>query len=451
MKIGIIGGGSLHVVAQTREVLKLREIVPDAEIVLQDIDADRVAAVAQLLRWTPEIAGTGVTVRTTAEPDEAIEGADFVQVIARPWSGEMQARSDRICLDHGVIGSDNLSVGGALLALRSGPFVLDVARRTERLAPDATLLIFTNPVPILVNLVRRGTDLRTIGICEGQANHCWDLSRMMNWPEYCWDFDVEAAGINHFSWILKMRLSGRDFFPEFDRKIRREGIDFDALRTDPLYEHLLVVLPQMEHAYKEFGTLLFSSEPDGLPHLCFYRETVERKRAARKGFSAEAERARRRQDRQEVLALAREEPEPEFWSDPEAPRWRGYPHRKVATNALVIQGLRGHEPVHVTATRLNEGAVEGFPDDVAMEYTLRLAEGRMEKADTYRLPRVAVGVTRMLAEHQSYVADAILEESPRLFRHGVYAYPLCRDRRATEALLADLLEANGEELPPFML
>ncbi len=451
MKIGIIGGGSLHVVGQTREVLKLGEIVQDGEIVLQDIDADRAGVVAHLLRHAPEFAGAGVTVRTTADPDEAVEGADFVQVIARPWSGALQAVSDRISVEHGLIGSDNLSVGGAFLALRSGPFVLDVARRIERLAPDATLLVFTNPVPILVGLVRRATGVRAIGICEGQANHCWDLSRMMNWPRYCWDFDVEAAGINHFSWVLKMRLGGRDFFPEFDRKLREEGIDLDALRSDPIHRHLVVYLPQIEYAWKEFGALLFSSEPDGLPHLCFYREAVERAGARMKPADPAAARTRRERAREEVLALGRTEPEPAFWTDPSAPKWRRYPHFKVATNALIIKGLRGAEPVQVTATAMNHGAVEGFPDDAAMEYTMRFADGRVEPADTYRLPRAAVGITRMLVEHQSYVADAVLEESPRLFRHGIYAYPMCRDRAATEALLADLVEANREELPAFML
>jgi len=86
MKIGYIGGGSLRVLSEVRALMGLQGVMSGCEIALFDHDEPRVNAMATLLRKAPEIK-TGRRTRCGGiVPDKTIEGADFVEITARPWS-----------------------------------------------------------------------------------------------------------------------------------------------------------------------------------------------------------------------------------------------------------------------------------------------------------------------------------------------------------------------------
>ena len=140
----------------------------------------------------------------------------------------------------------------------------------------------------------------------------------------------------------------------------------------------------------------------------------------------------------------------DFW-EKECPGWLKPQPFKASTGARVIKGLATDAPETMATSYRNQGAIEGFPDDAIMEYSTRYVSGRIEPHATYRLPPVVNGLTHMLVEHQTLVMDAIVREDPALFRRGIYAYPLCRSRQRTEALIREIVEANREELPAFML
>ena len=459
MKIVYVGGGSFRVVAVVRELLRLREVAAGCEVALWDPDRPRVEAMANLLGQAPEMDGLGATVTCPTDLDAALAGADFVEVTACPWRWDTFGASCRVCEDHGWIGSDNLSPNGAYLALRGGPMVLDVARRLERLAPAAVMLLFSNPIAILTSVVLAGTAIRAVGICGGEANHGYDLSRMMGWRPYRFDFEVEVAGVNHLSWIKALRLDGRDFYPALAERLRAP-LDYGWLETDPdagwLRGHIEEMFERMTAVYRLTGAMLFSSEGDGLPHVFCYPETVERARAARPRADPAAEAVRARAGRRDAVAafcrLVSGRLAPTFWTDPAGPRWRGPEIPRPAPSVRIIRGLRTGRAETVTASYRNQGAIRGFADEAVVEYTMRVSRGGLAPTAGYphALPPGAVGVTQGLAAHQALVARAILSEDRRTFEQALWEYPMCRDRRAVASFMKAMAEANRGELPAWM-
>lgn len=465
MKVAYFGGGSFRVLPEVRQILK-HEIGQKLDVALYDFSRERGEAMAALIRKSPEFQGTGANIVYTNNLDRALDGADFVEMTACPWSGPAYAESCATCNDFGWTGSDNISINGAFLAARGIPIVLDMARRLEKCSPKATMICFTNPIAILTAAINRHTKIRAIGYCAGMGNHFHNISYMMKWPNYNWDLVAECAGMNHFSWILSLKLHGKDFLPTVDRAMR-EGIDWNWLKRIGNYSYLRYQLAREVYCWTTFGAMLYSSEPDGLPHLAFYDEELALQMANRKPGQPRPKFRRPRKAApgrnanspivQEFIDLSRMDLPAEAWTEP-VPGWASKPHSNFLNpynyTALgpvrLMRALKGHTTEAFAASYFNNGAIAGFPDDAIMEYTCVFSKKGIGHKRTYTLPPATVGVTRSLVEHQTLIADSIATNDRQMFLQSLYAYPLCRSKAKAEAFMKRMIEINKPELPKFL-
>ena len=452
MKVTFIGGGSFRVVGEFRELLKIPNMMQDGEVALYDLDRKRVEAMAKVIQQAPEAKGMNVSVSAPEDLDTALEGATFVEVTPAPWNWDLHTRSCRVCIDHDLMASDNLSPNGAYLALRGGPMVLDIARHMEKVTPNATMLIFTNPVPILAGVVNHGTSIRAIGICAGQRGHFWDVARAMGWEPPCYDLEADVAGVNHMSWIVGLRLHGKDILPELDARFGN-GVDIDGLiKNDPDWGHMGDTFLNVIHAHHACGHMLFSLEGDGLPHFNSYQEYVGKRKDYKPQDDGRSS-AHRKTGVEKLIALASRDLPDDFWTSREGPGWRSDFHARTATGMRVMKGLATDKPEEVPASYLNNGAVNNIPDDIVIEYTLRCANGEIGTSDRYpySLPPGTYGVSRALLEHQTLAGNAVIEESSRTFTQAIYEYPMCRNVQNVKSFMKEMLEVNRAEMPAWML
>lgn len=461
MKIAYFGGGSFRVLPELREVLG-NEIGQNLQVALYDFNRDRGEAMAALIRKCPEFKGTGTNVVYTNNLDQALEGADFVEMTACPWTGPAYGASCTTCNDFGWTGSDNLSINGAFLAARGVPIVLDMAHRLEKLSPSATMICFTNPIAILATAINRHTRIRAVGVCGGMPNHVHNISYFMKWPDYNWDLVAECAGINHFSWIQSLQLNGKDFMGEVDR-VMRAGIDYEWLKRISNYSYLRYQFEREVYCWTTFGAMLYSSEPDGLPHLAFYDEELEMQMRGRKPFSsppaAPAAPAQKYSNpmAEEFVRLSKTDLPPEAWASP-TPTWgpvqhHGFlrrDHYKGNAPVRIMRGLQGHSEEALAASYLTHGAIEGFPADATMEYTCVFNKNGIGHKRTYKMPPATVGVSQALVEHQTLVADSIATNDRHMFLQALYAYPMCRSKSRAEKFMDKMIEINRAELPKFL-
>jgi 6-phospho-beta-glucosidase len=111
-------------------------------------------------------------------------------------------------MEHGLAGQETTGPGGAAMALRTVPVVLDYARTVERIAPEAWFINFTNPAGVITQALLNYTDVRAIGICDTPVELFHRISEAMNVPYSECEFDY--AGLNHLGWVTRVRVCGED-------------------------------------------------------------------------------------------------------------------------------------------------------------------------------------------------------------------------------------------------
>ena len=132
LKIAVVGGGSTYTPELVEGFEARRDRMPIDELVLLDIDAERLAIVGGLaqrmldrLDWTGRLTCTG-------DRDAAIDGADFVLIQLRVGGQAARLVDETLPPTFGVIGQETTGAGGFAKALRTVPLVLELAELTAR-------------------------------------------------------------------------------------------------------------------------------------------------------------------------------------------------------------------------------------------------------------------------------------------------------------------------------
>ncbi len=219
-RIVFIGAGS---VVFTRnllgDILAFPELA-DAEIVLHDIDADRLATAERLAHQVARQLGTTPTVRAELDRRRALVGADFVINSVQVAGHEATLRDYRLPLSYGLrqtIG-DTLGIGGIIRTLRTAPVVLGLGNDMAELCPDAWLLNYTNPMAMICWLVYAGTPTRNVvGLCHSVQGTSAMLAELAG--EAIDDVTFLGAGINHQAFILRLERDGVDLYPRVNAAI----------------------------------------------------------------------------------------------------------------------------------------------------------------------------------------------------------------------------------------
>ena len=448
MKIVFFGGGGLRTLPLVRSMLACVPGMQDGHIYLYDINAQRIETMGQMIRKSPEFAACDCTVAWGTNLDEALPGADLVYASFRAGSGSSWSLSSLASQRHGFIASDQIAPSGAFLSLMGGGIVLDCARAMEKHCPDAWLCIRANPVPVLSAVVNNHTNIRALGICDGFTNHMWDLSRLMGRDELDLGYDVDVAGVNHASFILRGSYHGEDLFTVLERYIGpnwkppkwgHKGYTIDVRE---------LALRKMIELYERFGVTSFSNEFDGIAHF-WYEEALEFEAKARqdhpKPDTKQPTPTQRSQQHQsngdrEFEELARSEVSEEYWQNQER-----LDHQLPVR---IAQALGGAGRQKIVSSHPSGGRVAGFKERTVLEYSQYLSPEGLELVPDLHVPDAFHGLISSLATHQTLLGDAIATEDPRVLYHALYAYPVKHNSQHLRQLWRELLEINKDEISP---
>ena len=418
MKVAVIGGGSTYTPELIEGFGLRRDVLPVQELVLHDIDRERLDVVGGLAgRILSKLEHPGRLTLTT-DREQAIEGADFVLVQLRVGGLAARLRDETIPARFGCIGQETTGPGGFAKALRTVPVVLGIAEDTARLGADgAWLLDFTNPAGLVTQaLIDHGH--RAIGLCNIPIGFQRMLARELGVaPE---QVQLEHVGLNHLSWERRVMVDGVD----------RLGELIDGF-ADQLGEE--VDMPgELVRLYRAIPSYY-------LRYFHFTAEMVEKQRSERSRADEVMEIER------DLLEMYRD---PTLDVKPKLLEQRGGAFYSEAAAMLVESLHTDRGDVQVVNVR-NDGAIPNLAGDAVVEVACRIDAAGATPLPVEPLAPEMLGLVEQVKAYERLTVAAATSGDRDLALKALMANPLSSDYRAAVPLLEALLEANRDYLPAF--
>lgn len=232
-KLIFLGAGSVEFTRQLLADLYRFDDLPPLEVVLHDIDADRLAVALGTAEQVASRFGRETRITATLDRRAALAGADFVINMIQVGGIDATRIDLEVPARAGIrqtIG-DTTGVGGVFRALRTFPVLSAVAKDMREVCPNAVFLNYTNPMAMNVwwmSVV--APDIRTYGLCHSVYWTVNDLCELVGVPLEGTHF--RAAGVNHQAWLTEWSRDGESLYPllreriaadpELERRVRVE-------------------------------------------------------------------------------------------------------------------------------------------------------------------------------------------------------------------------------------
>jgi len=228
-KIVLIGAGSFSFGTMTvRDLLEAPEM-RGSEIVLVDLNEERLDRMYRLARRLNETWQGEMKITATTDRREALPGADIVVgAVERNryplWQLDIEIPRKHGCGDlYGETGGP----GGFFHTLRQVPLLLEIAQDIEELCPDAWFVNMSNPESRLTLALTRYTNVKTVGVCLGAYITRRNLaSVVLKLPEEEVDVKAAASTIATGCWNCATRVQARTStrpWPRRSRMLTRPG------------------------------------------------------------------------------------------------------------------------------------------------------------------------------------------------------------------------------------
>ncbi len=271
MKVVIIGAGSTFGSRLSVDILSREALEPGCTIALCDTDAKKLKTVQTYVQKV--IDGNDLTATVAAHTDrkEVLKDADFVVLAVsiggpayydEPYESEMS-----IPKKYGVLQTvgDTVGAGGVFRTLRTAPELLAMVDDINRLAPNATILNYTNPMAMLTWLLSERANVPVVGLCHSVQGTAKQLAGFINVPYE--ELGYWVAGINHMAWFLEFAHNGENAYPRLWQAMN----DPEIVAKQPIRFEIM----------REFGYFVTESSR----HMCEYVPWYQHDQAAMQQFT----------------------------------------------------------------------------------------------------------------------------------------------------------------------
>ena len=427
MRVTVIGGGSTYTPELVNGFLERVQAFPLRQLVLMDIDDDRLSIVGGFARRMVESRGSPFELVCTADRRQALAGASYV--ITQLRVGQMAARREDEYLGkrHGLIGQETTGVGGMAKALRTIPVILDIAEEMRKAAPGAWLVNFTNPSGLITEALQRyAADIASVGVCNVAVHTKAELLELLRPdvgaipPERA---ELRTLGLNHLTWHRGLLIDGEDLWPQVMRRFLEELEHQPEPEWDAATLRVLRMIPN--------------------DYLRYYYQT-ERKLAAQAAWPpSRAEQVMAIEER-----LLKEYADPARTSPPPGLMERGGAYYSTVATQLLTAHYNDLGETHVVNTRHN-GAVPGWPADWVLELPCRVDHRGVHPLATEPLPPVCFGLVTQVKMYELLTVEAAVSGDRDLAHQALLAHPLGPPADRVAAVVDDMLRTHRAYLPRF--
>ena len=408
MKVAVVGGGSTYTPELVSGLSREREAIDVSELVLHDVDAERLDVVGSLAQRMLLHQGFEGRLELTNELDRALDGADFVLIQIRVGGQEARFQDETVPLACGCIGQETTGAGGLAKAFRTVPVVLSIAEQVrERAADGAWIVDFTNPVGIVTRALLDAGH-RAVGLCNVAIGFQRSFARWLDVEPA--RIVVDQVGLNHLTWVRAVRLDGDDVLPQL---LSDHGDELaDGLELPRRLFDELGAIPSYYLRYFYAHDRVLAEQLGGTPRAARVME-IER----------------------ELLELYRD---PALTEKPALLEQRGGAFYSEAAVGLVRSLASGDGAVHEVDLR-NAGTLEGLADDDVVEVPARVERDEITPLPQEPLAPELLGLVQHVAAYERLAAQAAEQGDLAVARKALLAHPLIGQDELAGELLEPLL------------
>jgi alpha-galactosidase len=357
-KVTIIGAGSVVFSLGLVKDICLTEGLAGSVVSFMDINAERLEIIYKLGMRYAEDLGSDLRFESTLDREESLQDADFVVNTATITHNEYYMRRRRVLAqEHGYFYGRT-----GMPEYHNLQLMLDVARDVERICPDAWILQAGNPVFAGTTLMSRETGVKACGLCHGHYGYRRIAATLGLDPDrVTW----QAPGLNHNIWLTHFYHEGVDVYPMIDAWIENEAEAYwvemeKAGRTIPAQLSKSAV-----HQYRMFGLMPIGDTPRS--GGWWYHTDLETRVRWYGGPMGGGDTP---EGRDRVLKGKEEKYEQMVKAalDPDVRPIDLFGSTKTTEQHVpIIDGLVNDNEGQFQVNVVNNGALAGIPDDVAVE------------------------------------------------------------------------------------
>ena len=429
--VTFIGAGSAVFARQLMTDVLTIDGLDEGTFALVDIDAKRLDLARRIAERLVELSGKRWKVKASTDRADVLPGTDYV-INSIEVAGLANVRHDyEIPLRYGVdqcIG-DTIGPGGIFKALRTGPAWLDIVADVQRLAPNARILNYTNPMSILTLAAIRTVDLPVVGLCHSVQGTSRQIAGYLDIPyeEMKW----RCAGINHNAWFTQLEQNGRDMYP----RLRERARDGEIYEQDPVRFEVMLHL----------GAFVTESSGHFSEYVPYFRKRPDLvKKFTRAGYLGESgfyannwPRWRRENDESIESMLHGDKPIPM--------------KRSLEYGADIIEAIECERPKSIHGNVLNNGAIDNLPNG-CVEVECRVDRNGIATQHFGPLPEQLAALNRAHMAVHELVVDALLNRDRSKAKYALMLDPLTAavcSPEEIDRLFDEMWEAERESLPAF--
>ena len=423
-----IGGGSTRAPGTMASFVNQGENFDGSEVVLIDLNEERLALVQTLTEKMARAKGLDLTITATTDRRAGLADCDAVLSSFRPGGFEARYLDESIPLRHGIIGQETQGPGGFFMALRSIHILQAVIAEMEAVCPHARLFNYTNPVNIVAEAITHHTHIPCVSLCEGpiySTRHIATLAKLD-----LEKVDATMVGLNHGSWTVRQTYEGAEMIPLVQ-------VAYERRKDDP-------ALSRREKWLLELAATMESLPNDYFLYYYFTDEILAELRAKPTTRS------------QDIMASV-----PDYWQhyreqaaldapnlDPKLSRG-GIHELELALDVMdaIYNDRKEVWPVNVP----NHGALADFPDDMVVEVPGYVDRSGVAPVVQGHLPRQVTGLVKMLGEYQALTAEAAWSGTRIDGIRALASNPLVRSLEKATALYDEMAAAHKQYLPERLL
>lgn len=446
MKISLIGAAGVRTPLLVHGIASAGESMHLDELAFWDIDRDRISVIGRVAAAMAQRRGLRTRLTTETNLERVLEGADFVITSIRVGGIAARVKDETIALAHGLVGQETVGAGGFACAMRNLAAMLEYARLIERVAPQATIINFTNPVGIISQGILNHSGVRILGVCDTPLETFESIAKALGQNPFALRFGY--FGLNHLGWVRSVRdAQGTELIPqvlaspELIRNCYRHELfpaqfiqNLGLLPTEYLYFYYF---PQLAYensrrSQKSRGQAISAMNAELFKRLAeaperdlieIYENYLRERNASY--FSIEATAGTSKKESQELYS-----------------EFSGY--ERIAL--LVLQALQSKQPKLVPLTVRNGGALPDVDSNDAVELPCEVSSSGVHVLPVGPVPEKVRPLLLQVKEYERLTVQASVEHSREMAIAALVKNPLVAQPKTARDVLAEYIHAFGQQM-----